>query len=210
VLPIAGWMSSRKNRAEGGASVFGLNGTCHLLLASGLTISHAPSDEGALQLGCLPVIKACFGVDGCNFNRTHLPWHSSAGTGSVGNGDGTVTDRVTGLTWLKDASCFGTMVWSQAVAEANAFNSGQCGIADGSAEGDWRLPNSNELRSLVDPGQGNPSLPVGHPFTASEWHIYWSSSSGGGNAWDVDMANGYSGHFVKESACSVWPVRGGQ
>jgi hypothetical protein len=131
-------------------------------------------------LGCLPVIKACFGVDGSNFNRTHLPWHSSTGTGSVGNGDVTVTDRLTGLTWLKDASCFGTMVWSQAVAEANAFNSGECGIADGSAEGDLRLPNSNEMRSLIDPGQDNPSLPVGHPFAASEWHIYWSSSSGGG------------------------------
>lgn len=53
VLPIAGWMTSRKNRAEGSASVIGLNGARHLLPASGLTISPAPSDEGAPQLGCL-------------------------------------------------------------------------------------------------------------------------------------------------------------
>jgi hypothetical protein len=99
-----------------------------------------------------------------------------------------VIDLLTDLIWPEDAGCLGTMVWSQAVAEANAFNSGQCGIVDGSVEGDWQLPDSNELRSLIDPDQDNLPLPAGRRLTASERRTYQSSSFGCGNAWDVDIA----------------------
>jgi hypothetical protein len=57
------------------------------------------------------------------------------------NGNGTVTDNLTGLTWLKNANCFGPSSWFDAVAFCKALKNGQCGLADGSNPGDWRLPN---------------------------------------------------------------------
>ncbi len=57
------------------------------------------------------------------------------------NGDGTVTDRATGLVWQKADSGRG-MEWQAALAyAANLKLAGQ---------DDWRLPNAKELQSLVD------------------------------------------------------------
>ena len=128
------------------------------------------------------------------------------------NGDGTVTDNLTGLIWLKDATCFGTRTWLTALSDANTLNSGECGLTDSSAEGDWRLPNINELRSLVDPGRRNPALPANHPFTgvvSQAW--YWSSSSRVGQpikAWRFYASDGHPYYQDKDSSSYVWPVRG--
>jgi len=35
------------------------------------------------------------------------------------NGDGTVTDNLTALIWLKNADCFGTRVWADALSDCN-------------------------------------------------------------------------------------------
>ncbi|MGQ9500071.1 MAG: hypothetical protein ACUVQ6_06945, partial [Dissulfurimicrobium sp.] len=48
------------------------------------------------------------------------------------NNDGTVTDNLTGLVWLKDANCFGQKTWANALNEANTLASGTCGLSDGS------------------------------------------------------------------------------
>jgi hypothetical protein len=37
-----------------------------------------------------------------------------------------------------------------AVAAVNTLASGQCGLADGSAAGQWRMPNRAELLSVSD------------------------------------------------------------
>src|SRR5579871_625134 len=66
------------------------------------------------------------------------------------NGDGTVTDRLTGLVWLQDADLFGEVTWAEALKHANTLESGKYGLRDGSVVGDWRLPNIRELRSLLD------------------------------------------------------------
>ena len=71
------------------------------------------------------------------------------------NGDGTVTDHLTGLVWLKNANCFGTRTWANALTSCNSLASGACGLTDGSAAGDWRLPNVVELESLVNIGASN-------------------------------------------------------
>ena len=52
------------------------------------------------------------------------------------NGDGTVTDNLTGLIWLKDANCFGTRTWNNALSDSNGLASGSCGLTDGSNAGD--------------------------------------------------------------------------
>ncbi|MBI1388392.1 MAG: DUF1566 domain-containing protein [bacterium] len=57
------------------------------------------------------------------------------------NGDGTVTDRATGLTWMKDDSVT-TMNWEDALAYAESLE--YAGYTD------WRLPNTKELQSIVD------------------------------------------------------------
>jgi hypothetical protein len=57
------------------------------------------------------------------------------------NGDGTVTDRATGLMWMQDDSGEG-MTWEDALnyAEKEVF----------AGYSDWRLPDAKELQSLVD------------------------------------------------------------
>ncbi len=103
------------------------------------------------------------------------------------NGDGTVTDNLTGLIWLKDANCSetvggiprdgGLMDWPAALAWCNSLGRGSCGLSDNSAAGDWRLPNINELKSLVDHSRHDPDLPAGHPFSNVQSVWYWSSTS---------------------------------
>lgn len=59
----------------------------------------------------------------------------------VDNGDGTVTDNATGLTWMK-ADSRRPMNWQQALAYAENLEL--------AGHDDWRLPNAKELQSIVD------------------------------------------------------------
>ena len=129
------------------------------------------------------------------------------------NLDGTVTDNLTGLIWLKDADCFGERTWDDALSDCNGLSAGSCGLTDASSTGDWRFPNRFELESLLDMGNDNPSLPSGHPFTAVKSFYYWSSSTNAGNAgfaWYVNMDYGSVNFANKASTFYVWAVRGGQ
>ena len=128
------------------------------------------------------------------------------------NGDGTVTDNLTGLIWLKNADCFGYQTWNEAVTVSNTLASGACGLTDGSVAGDWRLPNRKELESLLDLGQFDPALPLGHPFSGVRLSFYWSSTAYAypNFAWDVNMVDGYVIFDDKNGILFVWPVRGGQ
>ena len=59
----------------------------------------------------------------------------------VDNGDGTVTDLATGLTWQKADSGVG-MNWKDALAYAEDLEL--------AGKSDWRLPSAKELHSIVD------------------------------------------------------------
>ncbi len=101
----------------------------------------------------------------------------------VDHGDGTVTDKLTGLMWIKGETV--QVTWQSALYYVKTLNTG--------GHTDWRLPNVNELRSLVDYSQTEPSLPQGHPFTDVVASFYWSSTAstnGTGGAWGVDFGNG--------------------
>ncbi len=133
------------------------------------------------------------------------------------NSDGTVTDNLTGLIWLKNANCFGARNWATALTNSNTLNSGECGLTDGSAAGDWRLPNVREMLSLIDYGRTNPALPSGHPFTGVQFSAasgYYHSSTSAGNdpsaAFLVYMFHGATFAANKSVTYYVWPVRGGQ
>lgn len=94
------------------------------------------------------------------------------------NQNGTVTDHLSGLIWLQDANCKGTMRWEAALTAANQLASGACGLSDGSTQGQWRMPNVNELESLVDVSQTRPAILAGASFTnVSLGSAYWSSTT---------------------------------
>jgi hypothetical protein len=139
------------------------------------------------------------------------------------NSNGTVTDNLTGLIWLKNANCpNGEIMWSDALTFANSLydgwtgdgSGGDCGLSDGSSASEWRLSNVRELHSLIDFGNHNPALPSGHPFTGVQQNYYWSSTTyagAAGTAWDVHIYHGYVLSSNKNSTIHyVWPVRGGQ
>ncbi|MCX5885360.1 MAG: DUF1566 domain-containing protein [Proteobacteria bacterium] len=91
------------------------------------------------------------------------------------HGNGTVTDKLTGLMWTKDADLLnGTMTWQQALDYVAGMNTGtypNYGFYD------WRLPNRKELFSLADHSLYNPALPIDHPFNNVQTYNYWSSTS---------------------------------
>ncbi|MGA7800956.1 MAG: DUF1566 domain-containing protein, partial [Gammaproteobacteria bacterium] len=96
------------------------------------------------------------------------------------NGDGTVTDRLTGLIWLQDANCFGEELWINALGEVASLNSGSVTTCTNYVAGtfdDWRVPNVRELASLIDYGRYSPALSMGHPFVGVQSDYYWTSST---------------------------------
>jgi hypothetical protein len=148
------------------------------------------------------------------------------------NGDGTVTDNLTGLIWLRDATCLGRRQWTDgndAFDQVNKLNSGEDFGCDGYAAGtfdDWRLPNVRELQSLIDYGRVEPALPDGYDsffsFTPADpgnpWadSQYWSSTTRAyppgtsEDAWWVYLSTGLVSYDSKTNDYRVWPVRGGQ
>ncbi|MDM8521781.1 DUF1566 domain-containing protein [Desulfococcaceae bacterium HSG8] len=129
------------------------------------------------------------------------------------NGNGTATDNLTGLIWLKNANCWGKINWATAITNCSGLADGQFGLSDGSAAGDWRLPNLRELHSLLAYKNHSPSLPAGHPFSNVQNDWYWTSMSGSAtthNAYFVDLAHGRVQGTGKFDLWYVLPVRGGQ
>ncbi len=138
------------------------------------------------------------------------------------NKNGTVKDNLTGLTWLKNAGCFTQQQWSAALITASTLKQGDCALTDGSAEGDWRLPNIRELRSLINAQYVNPALSNtlgiahysnGDPFSGVRADLYWSATTSAHNtdrSWYIDFTTGHASQYPKEHSYSVWPVKDGQ
>ncbi len=177
---------------------------------TGQTTSFAAGDDGDLEKG--------------------VAWPSPRFTD---NSNGTVTDNLTGLIWLKNASCANaTRNWATAltdVAQLNTngtMNSNNCGDTSngGSHQTDWRLPNVREQQSLVHYGVVNPAVPntagtgkwaAGDPFTGgqSDYYYFWTSTPYAditSLAWYVYLGSGNVYVGDKTSSFYVWPVRGGQ
>lgn len=143
--------------------------------------------------------------------------------------NGTVTDTVTGLIWLKSADCFGAQNYATANNAAAGLNSGECNLTDNSQPGDWRLPTRTEWEATVAQavalGCTYPSLTntggmacfsAGpQPFTGvPSSGAYWTSTTNAANtsfAFYVNLSGGSMADVLRTiSGPNVWPVRGGQ
>lgn len=126
-------------------------------------------------------------------------------TDLVNNGDGTVTDRSTGLMWQQAEGGF--MTWEAALA--------YCENLDLAGHDDWRLPNLNELHSIVDYEEYDPAIDTTF-FSGTLLGGYWSSTTftgDTGDAWSVGFKYGYVGECIKLHnyyGRYVRAVRGGQ
>ena len=116
-----------------------------------------------------------------------------------------VTDNSTALQWQDDA-IGSTMSWTSAITHCENLS------LDGHS--DWRLPNINELKSLVDDTKVNPAIDdsaTAFEYTASNY--YWSSTTYAGysdSAWYVHFYYGYQYYYYKTNSYYVHCVRAGQ
>lgn len=123
----------------------------------------------------------------------------------VDNGD-SITDTVTGLEWQK-ATASGAYTWQDALD--------YCEDLTLPGKSDWRLPDKNELRSLVDYSRNSPAIDIVF-FPDTQSLPYWSSTTLVDHtnlAWVVDFDTGidYPGLIGgKSSSFYVRAVRGGQ
>ena len=168
-----------------------------LTFFAGIQLLSAPSSSAAMPPAPLPQtgqtscwdsngnVIDCAGTGQDGDKPRGVPWPIPR---FVDNADGTVTDKLTNLIWLKNANCFGGQQWATAVASARALASGQCGLTDGSTAGQWHLPSRNELESLVNRQQASSADWLNSQgFTAVQAAVYWSGSTsayGTGYAWN--------------------------
>jgi len=137
-------------------------GTSEMLPRSGQTRCF---DQRGAELHC--TAPQAQGQDAANLSGA--PWpaprfvsleHEKAGVLAL--------DRLTNIVWRAHSSAEGLRTWQQALDTAARLQEEQ--------HLPWRLPNINELESLVDASQHSPALPQGQPFAGLQ-QAYWSSTS---------------------------------
>ncbi|ETR67388.1 MAG: hypothetical protein OMM_05159 [Candidatus Magnetoglobus multicellularis str. Araruama] len=149
------------------------------------------------------------GIVEINFNKMKaLPVRAVRGGYSyqidrfILNGDDTVTDTKTGLMWQQYAIS-SKMNWQDAISHCETFQ-----LAD---YDDWRFPNKEELRSIIDYNKYDPCINSAY-FPGTMPDLYWSSTTSPKNfrtAYVIDFSNGTDETIDKQQNCYVRVVRGG-
>jgi VWFA-related protein len=183
--------------------------TIALLLAtatfSQASVSTLPQTGQATCYNSSSIAIACTGTGQDGDLKTGVPWPSPR---FVDNGNGTLTDNLTGLVWSKDANPAVTIkYWQVALDFVTSLNN-----QNYKGYTDWRLPNVNEIYSLYNAGQiDSVGWLKSQGFTNVTWQ-YWAST---GNAfstsahWAIGMDTGIvDGSTGSGSATWLWPVRG--
>jgi ElaB/YqjD/DUF883 family membrane-anchored ribosome-binding protein len=133
------------------------------------------------------------------------------------NNNGSVTDKRTGLIWLKNANCFGKRNWKDANRLAKQLKSGKCGLSDGSKAGNWRLPSKEEWQVMANRQYRRPTLSnatgtgkwsEGNAFSSVISKGYWSSTPDDSkSAWVMSLVDGSIQAKAKSTKHYVWFVR---
>jgi hypothetical protein len=144
-------------------------------------------------------------------------------------GNGTVTDTVTGLIWLKDLTCLPDSSWEDAKKAVANLKNGDCMLSDGSSAGNWRLPTEKEWEATMEKAKelkcGGASGPVltnddgtacikagPSSFLNMEADYYWSGTpledTPQAVIGDLDHGNLLKGNQINR--LRVWPVRDGK
>ena len=149
---------------------------------TGQTISYHAYDDGYYQKG--------FPIKGDRF---------------VDNGDGTISDRGTGLMWPKDGNgegCFygATRNWAEALDRAHDRVLG--------GYNDWRLPNVKEMYTIIDISRLAPAVfPI---FINVKNDVHWTSNTPSWEpTWGIQIGTllGSLEGNLKTSYAYLWPCR---
>jgi hypothetical protein len=154
---------------------------------TGQTASYATGDDGDLKAG--------------------VPWPAQRFTSGTGVEVDCITDNLTGLMWAKTS--LASANWGSALSTTNS--SSLCG------HDDWRMPNINELESLVHAGETSTAAWLNSQgFTSLAGAFYWTSTTRM-DSLETDQAyvinlgstGTYEVFFIqKENSHSTLPVRG--
>lgn len=109
----------------------------------------------------------------------------------VDNGNGTLTDTVTGLMWQKADG--GEMTIEKAI--------NYCDTLSIAGYSDWRLPNAHEAYSILNHQYANPSLDVSF-FTTSAAEYWWTSDQQCNDStkiWCTNAGGGIGNHPKAET-----------
>ena len=125
-----------------------------------------------------------------------------------------IIDKLTGLMWVRNLNSVNGgngLRWTNALSTAESGT--WCGYTD------WRIPNINELRSLINYGESSTSVWLNTPissggggFTNVNSGVYWTSSlyTNSSIIRVIDLLNGSISSVVSTSASTLlFPVRGG-
>ncbi len=110
------------------------------------------------------------------------------------NGDGTVTDQVTGLQWQQADN--GEMSWDSGITFCKSLKL--------SGKSDWRLPYIQELFSIQNQGKNFPSLDT-DVFTKSDAEYWWAIEQRVDRdqfAWATNAGGGAGAHPKNETISS--------
>jgi hypothetical protein len=222
----------------------------------GLALPSLARAHGAVPFGAPSVIHACRSALGilrqvttvtCAQGEAIVHWSVTGSTRADGPcfsnggryvdcGNGTVTDTLTGLIWLKQTDCLGIKDWAAAGSAAADLKAGDCGLTDGSWPSDWRLPTRSEWDAMIAPTAlacsafvpgGTPPTLANDPGTAClsvgptsflgvRSDYYWTATTAVEfsylYAYFASLVSGTSNQAMIKGPVvrlGVWPVRGG-
>ena len=142
--------------------------------------------------------------------KLHLSWWVDKGPADEGSGrfvllyDGeAVKDTTTGLIWEREPD-YVFDVWDKSVA--------RCATKTVGGQQGWRAPSIQEIKTLVDSEQQDPSLPPGHPFRNIKSGIFWSATPHPTDdivAWQQSFFSGQAVTDQKSGMRRLWCVLGG-
>jgi len=104
-----------------------------------------------------------------------------------------VSDSVTHLEWQNDAIGT-TTTWQGAINRCEYLSLG--------GYHDWRLPNINELKSIVDRSKKRPAI-VSEFTSSTSTGDYWSSTTYDGNQYNAWVVNFYYHGYVEDEEKSI-------